>query len=242
MKTYNQNATVTTTLSCPSDPWVKTSLQPGMVVCTNPIFNTSGGGVSTSSWLLYLQEGFYSTVPRAKESSLPNSTGFQYNRAELIAQREAAVQTEAAAALHQQNKRVQQGARQGPAVVVPTIQLPTPGALFFSNTSVPIKLASPQGVAVTGYLVKLESRNAQGQWTLMTNLPVSAAEASLPSGYLGWGAPGNGRGANLTAGPGTYRVSAQVSAPTPTTRSLQVEFVVTAPKKAIQKAPKMFGP
>ncbi len=94
---------------------------------------------------------------------------------------------------------------------------------------------------MTGYLVRLESRNAQGVWTLVTNLPVSAAEASSPTGYLGWGAPGSGRGTAMIAGPGTYRVSAQVSAPRPTAWSLPVEFVVTSPSKAIQKGPKMFG-
>ena len=41
---------------------------------------------------------------------------------------------------------------------------------------------------------------------------------------------------------GTYRISAQVSLPRPTGWSVPVEFVVTAPNKAIQKAPKMFGP
>ena len=46
----------------------------------------------------------------------------------------------------------------------------------------------------------------------------------------------------MIAGPGTYRVSAQVKLPRPTRWSQPAEFVVTAPSKAIQKAPKMFGP
>jgi hypothetical protein len=41
--------------------------------------------------------------------------------------------------------------------------------------------------------------------------------------------------------PGTYRISAQVSAPQATGWSQPVEFVVTAPNKTIQKTPKMFG-
>jgi hypothetical protein len=41
--------------------------------------------------------------------------------------------------------------------------------------------------------------------------------------------------------PGAYRISAQVSAPHQTGWSPPIEFVVTAPNKAIQKAPKMFG-
>jgi hypothetical protein len=151
-------------------------------------------------------------------------------------------QTQPAAAQARTDKRLQMGAAQGPRAVIPTIQSPSPGARFLSNTSVPIKIVAPKGMAPTGYLVRLESRNAQGLWTLMTNLPVSAAEASSPSGYLGWGAPGNGRGAAMIAGPGTYRVSAQVSSPRLSEWSQSVEFVVTAPNKAIQKAPKMFGP
>ncbi len=55
-------------------------------------------------------------------------------------------------------------------------------------------------------------------------------------------APGNGTGAAMIAWPGTYRVSAQVAYPRQTGWSTPVEFVVTAPNKAIQKAPDMFGP
>ncbi len=46
----------------------------------------------------------------------------------------------------------------------------------------------------------------------------------------------------MIAGPGTYRLSAQVSSPRQTGWSPRVEFVVTAPNKAIQRAPKGFGP
>ncbi len=76
-----------------------------------------------------------------------------YRFADLRAQHDAALQAEAqakaaaqAAALARTNKRVQQGARQGPAVVVPTIQSPAPGALFLSQTTVPIKITPPRKV------------------------------------------------------------------------------------------------
>jgi hypothetical protein len=150
-------------------------------------------------------------------------------------------QTQPAAALARTNKKLQMGAAQGLRATVPTIQSPAQGAFFLSNTSVPIKIAAPKGIAPASYLVRLERKNAQGLWTLVTNLPVSAAEASSPSGYLGWGAPGSGRGAAMIAGPGTYRVSAQVSSPRATGWSQPMEFAVTTPNKAIQKAPKMFG-
>ncbi|MDF0644439.1 MAG: hypothetical protein P0111_10435 [Nitrospira sp.] len=151
-------------------------------------------------------------------------------------------QTQPAAKLARTNKKMRMGAAQGLGVfAVPTIQSPAQGARFFSYTSVPIKIAAPKGVAPVSYLVSLERKNAQGLWTLVTNLPVGAAEASSPSGYLGWGAAGSGRGPAMIAGPGTYRVSAQVSSPRQTEWSPPMEFVVTDPNKAIRKAPKMFG-
>lgn len=241
-------ATVTTTLSCPSDPWLGPSLEPGMVVCRNPTFQASGEARDINlSWFHYLLEGFYSTVQdksilNKKIGPLPNSTGFQYTRADLIAQRDAVAKAEAAAALQQQNKRLQMGAPRVQPITAPTILSPAPSALFLTNNSVPIRIAPPQGLAVTGYLVRVELRNAQGQWMLVTNLPVSAAEAHSPLGYLGWGAAGPGRGAMMIANPGTYHFSAQVSSPRQAVWSQPVEFVVTSPNKAIQKAPKMFEP
>lgn len=46
----------------------------------------------------------------------------------------------------------------------------------------------------------------------------------------------------MIAGPGTYRLSAQISSPRQTGWSSPVEFVVTAPNKAVQRVPKAFGP
>jgi len=245
--TLGYTGMATTTLSCPSDPWLGPPSGPGLVECSDPKFQTSmpvnGNYDFIPSWFRYLIFGFlYDTYSGLKkEFSLPNSTGFSYDRAALIAQRDAVAKAEAAAALQEQNKRLQQGAPRVQPLFGPTIQLGTPGPPYLNYTSVPMRIAPPQGIEATGYLVRVESRNAQGIWTLVTHLPVSAAEASSPSGYLGWGASGPGRGANMIAGPGTYRVSAQVSAPRPTAWSQPVEFVVTAPSKAIQKAPKMFG-
>lgn len=243
----NNGGTVTTTLSCPSDPWLGPSLEPGMVRCANPTFNTSGG--SPSSWLLNLQEGFYSIVPDKKIGPLPNSTGFQYNRASLIAQRDAELKAEqeaiaaaAEVARQKQNKRLNQAAKPAPAVVAPAIVLPAANALFMQNNVVPIKLLPPQGMAVTSFMVKLERLDTQGKWAIVTNLPLSLAEAPSPTGYTGWGAPGNGRNpAQMVSLPGSYRVSAQVSSPRQTLWSTPVPFAVTSPNKAIQKVPKMFG-
>jgi len=227
-------------LKCDADPWIDSS------TCISPVSNAQGAILGAPDRLRDIQQTIehYKKPLTAQMSPATRANLLAKRQADLKAEATAAAQAEAdakAAALARTNKRLQQGARQGPAVVVPTIQSPAPGALFFSNTLVPIKIAPPQGIAATGYLVRIESRNAQGAWTLVTNLPVGAAEASSPSGYLGWGAPGPGRGAAMIAGPGTYRVSAQVSTPRATVWSQSVQFVVTAHSKAIQKAPKLFG-
>lgn len=246
------SATATTTLSCASDPWLGPSLGAGKAVCSHEDFQVSGQVMAANYWLDWLKNGFLYGDTGKRGFSLPNSTGFQYARAALIAQRDADLQAEAAQAkadaeakaqadLNTRNSRLSKGAQPQP-LIAPTIVAPAAGSLFLSNTSVPIKIAPPQGIAAAAYVVRLESKNAQGVWTPVTNLPMSATEASSPSGYLGWGAPGNGRGAAMIAGPGSYRISAQVSSPRPTGWSQSVEFVVTTPNKAIQKAPKMFGP
>jgi len=188
-----------------------------------------------------LQEGFYSTLPDKKIAPLPNSTGFQYNRGSLIAQRDADLKAEAAVALQQQNKRLNQAVQRAPQYA-PTILLPTANALFMQYSVVPIKLIPPQGMQVTGFLVKLERRDANGNWVVVTHLPIAIAEATSPTGYTGWGAPGNGKDATKMASlPGSYRISAQVSSPHQTAWSVPISFAVTTPNKAIQKAPKAFG-
>jgi len=172
----------------------------------------------------------------------------------VIAQRDAALKAEAAAAaaaLSRTNKRIQQGVTKAPAVVAPTIQLPTPGQRFLNQTAVPIKLAPPQALADTQvgldgkplnasrlYMVRLERKDAAANLVTHTTLPVGAVYAESPTGYteFGAGAPPSG-----VTSPGSWRLSAQMSSPTQTGWSDWVEFMVMAPKTAIQKTPKMFG-
>jgi len=194
-------ATVTTTLSCPSDPWLGPSMGLGMVVCTNPTFNTSGGGEWTSDWLPYLQEGFCSRIVQEKESSLPNSTGFAYDRAALIAQRnrdvaakQKALADAAEAALRKQNQQLKQAVKPAPTVVAPVIIAPPANALYMQNNTVPIKVLAPPGVTAVSFMVKLERRDSQGNWGLVTTLPVSAVDATSPAGYTDWGTPGTASG------------------------------------------------
>jgi len=231
------SATVTTTLTCPSDPWLGPPFGVGKVACSNGTFNTSGQVNEARFWLDWLGNGF-------SGSSLPNSTGFNYDRPALMAQRDAGLtaEAEAAAALQRHNQQILKKVKPGPAVVGPTIVLPAVNALFLENTTVPIKLLPPQGIQVTSFMVKLERRDSQGNWVVFNHLPITVVDATSPTGYTGWGAPGNGKGSGMIAGRGSYRVSAQVLAPHPTRWSVPVEFTVTTPNKAIQPGPKLFTP
>ena len=166
------SATATTTLTCPSDPWLGPPPGAGKVACTNGSFNASGQIQDTRArfWLDWLRDGF-------SGASLPNSTGFNYNRPTLIAQRDGALKAEAdaAAALHKQNQQLLGAAKAGPPVVAPAIVLPAVKASFLENTTVPVKLLPPQGVQVTSFMVKLERRDNQGNWVTFNNIPVSIA-------------------------------------------------------------------
>lgn len=236
------SAIATSTLSCPTDPWLGPSLGGGKVVCANPQFNSSGDVMGHYFYLAYLESGF-------RNSQLPNSTGFQYTRASLIMQRDAELKAEqeaiaaaAEAARQKQNKRLQQAVKPAPPVVAPAIVSPTANALFMQNAVVPIRLFPPQGMQVSGFMVKLERRDGNGNWVVVTTLPIGIGEATSPTGYTGWGAPGNGRDpSRMVSLPGSYRISAQVSSPRQTLWSAPVAFAVTSPQQSIQKAPKMFG-
>ena len=245
--------TATTTLSCPGDPWLNPATLPGMVRCKNPTFETRGVDPRIR-WFQHLREGFYS-IGKMKVGPLPNSTGFPYNRAALIAQRDADLKAQAAAeeaAVARTNRRIRQGVTKGPAVVFPTILLPTPGQRFLNQTAVPIKLAPPQGLVTevgldgkpvdTGrlYMVRVERKDAAGNWVPHTSLPVGAIQAESSTGYIGFGAGAPPSGITT---PGSWRVSAQISSPITTAWSAWVEFTVMAPplKTQAQNGPKMFG-
>jgi hypothetical protein len=198
--------------------------------------------VEANHWLDWLKNGFLYGDTGNLGFSLSNSTGFQYNRAALIAQRDADLKAQAAAALQKQNQRLKQAVKPAPAVVAPVIVAPPANALYMQNNAVPIRILAPPGMTAVSFMVKLERRDSQGNWSVVTNLPVSAAEATSPAGFTGWGAPGNGRDpSRMVSLPGGYRISAQVFSPRQTGWSQPVEFIVTAPNKAIQRAPKAFG-
>ena len=237
---------IQTRLGCVEDPW----LVMGKAACTQPVFYSAGDVQALDYIVTYLRGGFEQTLK-------PNTTGFSYDRAALVAQRPRDLQAEQQAlaeaarlaqeAARKEAQKLQQRVQPGPTLLenlAPVLVSPTAGSRYLGMTTVPIKLAPPPGrMTVTLYTVKIERKNPGGSWAPVTTLPIGLAQASSPSGYLGWGGGGpDGRSLSLMASPGIYRITAQVSAPQQTGWSQGVEFVVMAPNTTIQRMPKAFGP
>jgi hypothetical protein len=176
----------------------------------------------------------------------------------LAVKRDADLKAEAADKLRA--TQLLQGARQPAAPysasLYPVIVSPVAGQRFLNQSPVPIKLAPPQPWAdtqlrldgtpvktansVTGYMVRLERKDSNGNWAPHTTIPVGAAQAESVTGYTGFGA---GAPPAFLSGPGAWRMSAQVTAPQRSGWSNWVEFVVMAPvtNKALQAPTKGFG-
>ena len=138
----------------------------------------------------------------------------------------------------------------------PIITAPTARQRFFSQSPISIKLAPPQPWAdtevrldgtpvktaksVTGYMVRLERKDSNGQWVPHATLPVGAAQAESATGYTGFGA---GAPPAFLSIPGAWRLSAQVTTPQQSGWSDWVEFGVMAPptNKILQPSVKSFA-
>ena len=138
----------------------------------------------------------------------------------------------------------------------PIITAPTARQRFFSQSPISIRLAPPQPWAdtevrldgtpvktaksVTGYMVRLERKDSNGQWVPHATLPVGAAQAESATGYTGFGA---GAPPAFLSIPGAWRLSAQVTTPQQSGWSDWVEFGVMAPptNKILQPSVKSFA-
>lgn len=204
------------------------------------LFNDWRGLKPMSSWVL---------LPKQRQALAAKKDQDLRAEAEALAKAKA----------DQRLRQATQPAGPHAASVVPVVLAPTPGQRFLNQTPVPIKLGPPAQWAetqidittgapiktarsVTGYLVRLERKDANGNWMPHTTLPVGAAQAESAAGYVGFGA--GAPPAGITT-PGTWRLSAQVSAPRQSGWSDWVEFVVmapvTAPNSTVQRRPKLFG-
>jgi hypothetical protein len=121
---------------CNSDPWINAA------VCGSQVPQVSGD-VS-----MVQVEGLLNQVTHIVMSTrYPLTADFPYDRNPLLVQRDAELRTEttslvaAEEARRKATQRLQQSATQKQMIVVPSIQTPATGSLFFINTSVPIKLS-----------------------------------------------------------------------------------------------------
>lgn len=261
-----------TTYSCQTDPWLTPDPFPNEVrepvvkcqIISQHDFSPTWGPLKDGEIdkpLDRLYEAWRKHKPLTSYYLAPQQ------RQALASKRENDLRAEAEAlakAKREKRRAAQrlQGATEAPsqyrASLAPIILAPTGGQRFYNGTVVPIRLGPPPQWAdanvgldgapittarsVTFYLVRLERRDAQGNWVYYGAHTVSAADARSTSGYTGFGAGGPPVG---NATPGVWRLSAQVSLPQRSGWSNWVEFVVMAPvsvpNSRVQKGPKMFG-
>jgi hypothetical protein len=131
-------------------------------------------------------------------------------------------------ALDPANQPIAGKATSAPALAInaPRVAAPAPGSQYRAQSPLAIRVTPPSGTKPQSYLLRVEKKNAAGGWELVTNLPASASEAESATGYTGFGAHKPGTPANMQATPGAWRVSAQVTSPTPSKWSTPNEFTV----------------
>ena len=200
------------------DPWLTKG------ICSAHKTPVVQGEVATQKDLL---DVIYTQV---RERGYPLSASFPYDRQPLLAQREADLKAEAAWVAQEQNRQAQilQGAKlpSGPtgpytALLHPFVLQPTAGQILAPQRPVSIKLAPPKGWTVTGYMVNIQRKEANGTWVNHTSITIGAAQAHSPTGYTGFG--GGAPPAFLML-PGRWRLSAQASSPKQSGVSDWVEF------------------
>jgi hypothetical protein len=208
-----------TIYSCPSDPWLTG------VACT--VTKTRSDGASNAKALESQFDSLRSQRPVTAAVT-------QAQRDALLAKRDADLKAIAKAEAEQRRgAEIRQATPQQMVVgeiFAPTIRAPTPGQRFYVQTPVPIRLASPQGSSVNGYLINLEMKDPKNNWTpVYTNIGVDAAQAESATGFMGFGPDSGGMVGSFPLKPGTWRVNAQVSSPRPSRWSDWVEFGVIPP-------------
>lgn len=256
-----------TTYSCPSDPWLTMDgppFGPESIRVKCQIVSRMDNSPSESYPRKYqdgkplptltdLFNAWRALKPMTSWALMPPQ------RQALAVKRDADLKAEAALAKAQVDKRLRsatQALTPYRMSLSPTIHAPTAGQRFFSQSPVPIKLAPPQPWAdtevrldgtpvktaksVTGYMVRLERKDSNGNWVPHSTLPVGAAQAESATGYTGFGA---GAPPAFLSVPGPWRLSAQVTAPQQSGWSDWVEFAVMAPatNKLLQPTTKSFG-
>ncbi len=147
-------------------------------------------------------------------------------------------QYDAALASERRSQQLQQGAKKTEgtsysAGLSPSVLSPASGQTVVAQTPVLIKLSPPKGWNVTGYMVNIQRKDAKGIWVHHTTIPVSAAEAQSPTGYMGFG---NGAPPAFLIFPGAWRLNAQASSPKQSGTSDWIQFYATAYQGPVQQA------
>lgn len=107
----------------------------------------------------------------------------------------------------------------------PNIVEPKPGSTHRPQTPMTIRVAAAQNAKDTGYQLEIQAQS-NGNWRVVTNIPVTASEVQGLSGYGGWGGHADGTGPQMTASVGTYRVRAMATMPHRSAPGEWVEFKV----------------
>ncbi len=251
-----------TTYSCPSDPWLTIDgppFGPESLRVKCQILNRMDNSPSEAYPRKY-QDGkplpTLSDLFNAWRAYKPMSAWvlMPAERTALAAKRDADLKAEA-----QGEKRLRSATQTLAPYrmsLSPIITAPTARQRFFSQSPISIRLAPPQPWAdtevrldgtpvktaksVTGYMVRLERKDSNGQWVPHATLPVGAAQAESATGYTGFGA---GAPPAFLSMPGAWRLSAQVTTPQQSGWSDWVEFGVMAPptNKILQPSVKSFA-
>lgn len=251
-----------TTYSCPSDPWLTIDgppFGPESLRVKCQILNRMDNSPSEAYPRKY-QDGkplpTLSDLFNAWRAYKPMSAWvlMPAERTALAAKRDADLKAEA-----QGEKRLRSATQTLAPYrmsLSPIITAPTARQRFFSQSPISIRLAPPQPWAdtevrldgtpvktaksVTGYMVRLERKDSNGQWVPHATLPVGAAQAESATGYTGFGA---GAPPAFLSIPGAWRLSAQVTTPQQSGWSDWVEFGVMAPptNKILQPSVKSFA-
>lgn len=171
----------------------------------------------------YFRDVLNSILDTIKYTQLPYTS---YLTDEMRKTVNAQYQTYVAAQRREQ--QLLQGAAKSPgssysASLSPTVLAPTAGMVFIERTPMPIKLAPPKGWSVIGYMVNIETKDANGKWVAHATIPVGAAQAHSAAGYTGFGA---GAPPAFLSVPGKWRLAAQVSYPKQSGWSNWTEFSI----------------
>jgi len=222
-----------TKYSCPSgDPWL-TGAACAVITATgdSPVKDQN---LQNQFSRARLERPITASLTQAQRNALAASRDSQFAAAAEAERRRAA--------------QLMQGAAQSSATsysggFFPTVLLPKPKQIFFSQTSIAIKLAPPQSRSTTqinidgspimtvwsvsSYTVYIQQKAANGAWTPHATIPIGGHDAQSAAGYMGWGSGGkDGKSLAFLATPGAWRLNAQATSPRQSGASDWVEFSV----------------